>query len=140
MAKLTKVPRHGRHQPRHEGLELPEAERLRNKSWLAQEARHDQAYTHPLGPLQHIAKSFKDYWFLIILLFTQRERIPFTLGHHHVTGYGLYHRSVCQMVDPTSGRRCRDIHLRLVRHHGHIPYSRIQTVQSKQWFYLKPLN
>jgi len=98
--------------------------------------------THPLGLLQHIAKSFKDYWFLIILLFTQRETdsiwfwaIITLLVMAFIIDPLAKWLTLTYVVDPDAVIIHSGV---FVRHHEHIPYSRIQTVQSKQWFYLKP--
>jgi len=98
--------------------------------------------THPLGLLQHIAKSFKDYWYLIILLFTQRETdsiwfwaIITLLVMAFIIDPLAKWLTLTYVVDPDAVIIHSGV---FVRHHEHIPYSRIQTVQSKQWFYLKP--
>jgi len=98
--------------------------------------------THPLGLLQHIAKSFKDYWFLIILLFTQRETdsiwfwaIITLLVMAFILNPLAKWLTLTYAIDPNAVVIHSGV---FVRHHEHIPYSRIQTVQSKQWFYLKP--
>jgi len=99
--------------------------------------------THPLGLLQHIAKSIKDYWFLFILLLSQWQHI------NSVWFWGtLVLMLVAFLIWPTlkwlmlSYAVTPDaviVHSGIfVRHHEHIPYSRIQTVQRKQWFYLRP--
>ncbi|MFC6260474.1 PH domain-containing protein [Levilactobacillus fujinensis] len=99
--------------------------------------------THPLGLFQHIAKSLKDYWFLFILLLSQ---------WHHINSIWFWGTLVlilmAFLIWPTlkwltlSYAVTPDaviIHSGIfVRHHEHIPYSRIQTVQRKQWFYLRP--
>lgn len=100
--------------------------------------------THPLGLLQHIGKSIKDYWFLIILLFTYRN-------HTSIWFWGIVvilllafliwpftkWLTLTYAITPDA----IVIHSGVfVRHHEHIPYSRIQTVQNKQWFYLRPFH
>ncbi|TGD17752.1 PH domain-containing protein [Levilactobacillus suantsaiihabitans] len=98
--------------------------------------------THPLGLLQHIAKSIKDYWFLLILVFTNHD-------HTSIWFWGIMiiliiaffvwplakWLTLTYVVAPDAVVVHSGV---FVRHHEHIPYARIQTVQSKQWFYLRP--
>lgn len=98
-------------------------------------------HTHPLGVLQQIAQALKDYWYLLVILLTAR------LGHLGFTislillilvfcGWPILRwATLTYQITPTAIIIHSGI---LVRHHEHIPYSRIQTVQRKQWFYLRP--
>ncbi|NLR08496.1 MULTISPECIES: PH domain-containing protein [Lactobacillaceae] len=97
--------------------------------------------THPLGLLLHIAHSIKDYWYLLILLISlYKQPVWFALGWVLVIiailvwpiirWATLSYRVTPQAVEINSGV--------FVRHHEHIPYARIQTVQRKQWFFLAP--
>ena len=97
--------------------------------------------THPLGLLLHIAHSIKDYWYLLILLISlYKQPVWFALGWvlviiailiwPIVRWATLSYRVTPQAVEINSGV--------FVRHHEHIPYARIQTVQRKQWFFLAP--
>lgn len=97
--------------------------------------------THPLGLLLHIAHSIKDYWYLLILLISlYNQPIWFAFGWilliiailiwPVVRWATLSYRVTPQAVEINSGV--------FVRHHEHIPYARIQTVQRKQWFFLAP--
>lgn len=97
--------------------------------------------THPLGLLLHIAHSIKDYWYLLILLISlYNQPVWFILGWVLVIGAilvwpivrwaTLSYRVTPEAVEINSGV--------FVRHHEHIPYARIQTVQRKQWFFLAP--
>lgn len=97
--------------------------------------------THPLGLLLHMATAIKDYWYLFLLLLTlYRQPLWFALGWALlifailiwpiVRWTTLSYRITPEAVEINSGV--------LVRHHEHIPYSRIQTVQRKQWFFLAP--
>lgn len=98
--------------------------------------------THPLGLIQHIAKSIKDYWYLVIILLTNPDHDSIWFWAILVTLIGAFlimplakWLTLTYMIDADA----IVIHSGIfVRHHEHIPYSRIQTVQSKQWFYLKP--
>jgi len=97
--------------------------------------------THPLGLLLHIAKSIRDYWYLLILALTL-YRDPFwfalcwavivfaILIWPCVRWATLSYRVTPEAIEVNSGV--------VVRHHEHIPYGRIQTVQRKQWFFLAP--
>ncbi len=97
--------------------------------------------THPLGLFLHIANSIKEYWFLFILVFTlYNQPIWFALCWAGIilamiiwpaTRWAtLSYRVTPTAIEVNSGV--------FVRHHEHIPYSRIQTVQRKQWFFLAP--
>ncbi|WP_407885790.1 PH domain-containing protein [Levilactobacillus sp. N40-8-2] len=97
--------------------------------------------THPLGLLLHIANAIKECWFLFIIIFTlYNQPLWFALGWAGViiaifiwptTRWAtLSYRVTPTAVEVNSGV--------FVRHHEHIPYSRIQTVQRKQWFFLAP--
>ncbi|WP_143462555.1 PH domain-containing protein [Levilactobacillus enshiensis] len=101
--------------------------------------------THPLGLFQHIAKSLKAYWFLFILLLSQ---------WHHINSIWFWGTLTLMifvfLIWPTLKWLTLSyivtpdaiiVHSGIfVRHHEHIPYSRIQTVQRKQWFYLRPFH
>ncbi|WP_341780363.1 PH domain-containing protein [Levilactobacillus sp. HBUAS70063] len=97
--------------------------------------------THPLGLFLHMAHAIKDYWYLLILLISlYNQPVWFILGWVLVIGailvwpivrwVTLSYRVTPEAVEINSGV--------LVRHHEHIPYARIQTVQRKQWFFLAP--
>lgn len=98
--------------------------------------------THPLGLLQHIAKSIKDYWFLLILVFTNHDHTSIWFWGILIILILAFFIWPCAKWLTLTYAITPDavvVHSGVfVRHHEHIPYARIQTVQSKQWFYLRP--
>ncbi|GEO67197.1 PH domain-containing protein [Levilactobacillus spicheri] len=102
-------------------------------------------HTHPLGYVQHTAKQLKDYWFLILLAVWQWDHLTTTWRVVAVLAMvtwlliwpllkwlTLTYQLTATAIVVNSGI--------FVRHHRHIPYSRLQTVQRKQWFYLRPFH
>ncbi|MGY5339951.1 PH domain-containing protein [Levilactobacillus spicheri] len=102
-------------------------------------------HTHPLGYVQHTAKQLKDYWFLILLAVWQWDHLTTTWRVVAVLAVvtwlliwpllkwlTLTYQLTATAIVVNSGI--------FVRHHRHIPYSRLQTVQRKQWFYLRPFH
>lgn len=102
-------------------------------------------HTHPLGYLQQTAKQLKDYWFLILLALWQwgnlsafwRFIMVLALVAWLLVWPLLQWLTLTYLIEPTAVVVNSGI---FIRHHQHIPYSRIQTVQRKQWFYLRPFH
>lgn len=102
-------------------------------------------HTHPLGYVDHTAKQLKDYWFLIILVVWQWASLSPLLRTGAVLVVLVWLLiwpllqwfSVTYLITPTAIVVHSGI---FVRHHRHIPYARLQTVQRKQWFYLRPFH
>ncbi|MFC6290286.1 PH domain-containing protein [Levilactobacillus angrenensis] len=98
--------------------------------------------THPLGLLQHIAKSIKDYWFLLILVLTSHDYTSIWFwGIMTILLVAFFIWPLAKWLTLTYVIAPDAIVVHsgvFVRHHEHIPYARIQTVQNKQWFYLRP--
>ncbi|WP_261810090.1 PH domain-containing protein [Levilactobacillus humaensis] len=98
--------------------------------------------THPLGLLDHLAKSVKNWWPLLIIILAQSQSwwgkllIPAAILIFVVWPL-ISWWSISYRITPTALEFHSGI---LVRHHEHIPYARIQTVQRKQWFYLAPFH
>lgn len=102
-------------------------------------------HTHPLGYLQQTAKQLKDYWFFILLALWQwgnlsafwRLIMVLALVAWLLVWPLLQWLTLTYLIEPTAVVVNSGI---FIRHHQHIPYSRIQTVQRKQWFYLRPFH
>ncbi|WP_125574469.1 PH domain-containing protein [Levilactobacillus huananensis] len=98
--------------------------------------------THPLGLLDHLAKSVKNWWPLFLIIIAQSQSwwgkllIPAAILIFIIWPL-ISWWSISYRVTPTALEFHSGI---LVRHHEHIPYVRIQTVQRKQWFYLAPFH
>lgn len=98
--------------------------------------------THPLGLLDHLAKSVKNWWPLLIIILAQNQSwwgkllIPAAILIFVIWPL-ISWWSISYRITPTALEFHSGI---LVRHHEHIPYARIQTVQRKQWFYLAPFH
>lgn len=96
--------------------------------------------TNILGLIQHIATSIKDYWYLFVILLAQNGVPRIILWGGFVLMLFVFliwpilkWVTLTYAVTPDA----LIIHSGIfVRHHEHIPYARIQTVQRKQWFYL----
>lgn len=102
-------------------------------------------HTHPLGYLQHTAKQLREWWVLILLAFWQWHTLTTALRVSVVLlilvwllvwpflrWLTLTYQITEAAIIVNSGI--------FVRHHRHIPYSRLQTVQRQQWFYLRPFH
>ncbi|MGX6427750.1 PH domain-containing protein [Levilactobacillus yonginensis] len=100
--------------------------------------------TNILGLIQHIATSIKDYWYLFVILLAQNGVPRIILwGGFFLMLFVFLIWPILKWVTLTYAVTpdALIIHSGIfVRHHEHIPYVRIQTVQRKQWFYLQPFH
>lgn len=102
-------------------------------------------HSHVLGLITHLAKQLQEYWFLFVLLVWQWGNLPPLWRGVAIAALVVWFlvwpvtkwATLTYAVTPDAVIIHSGI---FVRHHLHIPYPRLQTVQRQQWFYLRPFH